>query len=340
MITLSDVQSSPGIQRVLGVCPTSADAAGYINEAGRRLMRRGDWFETFVPIFVGVYNGCLVTPRYVQQVRRMNFCNREVPVRNGWWEMLAYNQTYAGWRGWYESWCGQSCGLRGQNVSPVMQDIQGDGRLVRAYPRCAQDTGKIMTIFGLDNNGQALVTVDPTTGAITQGALLTLALPFGSTSSFVRSISYIVRDPTTLPVDCYAYNATTNLLEDLAHYDPDETTPSYTRYKLDVPWPYGCVSSQYANCSAGMRGVLMMVKLRWIDAQNPMDLVLVPCVDALKLMIQAIRREDAGDRDGARAFEKDAIEVLNRELETNSPDEIFTVSNDSLGHGVRMNHCF
>lgn len=340
MLTLLDTQRSPGIKRVIGVCNTSQDATDLINEAARRLMRRGDWFDTAVPIFVCVYNGCLVMPRYVQQVRRINFCNREIPVKNGWFEFLAYNQSYCGWGTWLSSWLGQQCGITQQASTSVFQDVMGDGRTIRAYARCAADIGKTMTIYGLDNNGQPLVTLNTTTGAITQGALLTIASPFGSTASFVRRIDYIVRDPTTMMTDVYAYNSVTNLLEDIAHYEPSETTPTYTRYRLNIPWPACGSGTVQPNCCGTKRGVVMLVKLRWIEAQQPNDLVLVPDVDALKLMIMSIVAEDSRDRNSARAFEKDAIEVLNRTLEDNSPDDIFSVSNESLGPGVRSNSCF
>jgi|SRR5881394_342093 len=341
MLSLQDTQNSPGIKRIVGACATSQDATDLINEAARRLMRRGDWFDTAIPIFVCVYNGCLVMPRYVQQIRKINFCNREIQVKNGWFEFLAYNQNHCGWGTWLSSWLGQQSGITQQASTSVFQDVMGDGRTIRAYARCNADYGKTMRIFGEDNNGQPLITFDPVTGAITQGALLTLATPFGSTASFVRRIDYIVRDPTTMIVDVYAYNATTNLLEDIAHYEPSETTPTYSRYKLNIPWPNpGQGSTFQPNCCGTKRGVVMFVKLRAIDAQQPNDLVLVPNVDALKLAIMGIIREDAGDRDGARAFEKDAIEVMNRTLEDNSPDDQFTVGLNSLGSGVRSNQAF
>jgi hypothetical protein len=304
-------------------------------------MRRGDWFETAVPIFVCVFNGCLVMPRYVQTIRRINFCNREIPVHNGWYEFLAYNQTYCGWHRWLSGWLGSETQLRQEAVSPVFQDVQGDGRLIRAYPRCNADVGKTMRIFGLDNNGQPLITVDGA-GNITQGQLLTIASPFGSTNTFVRSISYVVRDPTTMIVDVYAYNATTNLLEDIAHYEPTETTPTYARFKLNINWPVASANATtfIPNCCGVSRGVVMMVKLRWIPAINPYDLVVVPCTDALKQQIRAIQLEEKGDDAGSIMAEKRAIEILNRELENNVPDAQFALANNSLGPGVLSNQCF
>jgi len=340
VITLLDCQNSPGLKRIAGACPTTQDFTDLVNEAARRLMRRGDWFDTAIPIFVCVYNGCLVMPRYVQQIRKINFCNREIQVKNGWFEFLAYNQNHCGWSTWLSSWLGQQSGITQQGSSAVFQDVLGDGRTIRAYARCSQDIGKQMRIFGLDNNGQPLITMDPTSGEITQGALLTIASPFGSTSTFVRRIDYVVREQTTMIVDVYAYNSVTNLLEDIAHYEPSETTPTYSRYKLNIPWPNCGTGSIQPNCCGTQRGVVMLVKLRFIDAQQPNDLVLVPCVDALKVMVQAVLMEDANNFSAAKEREATAIEILQRETENNSPDEIFSVSLQSLGSGVRSNQVF
>jgi hypothetical protein len=344
MLSLRDTRNNPGIKRVLARCSNTQQAIDLINEGARRLMRRGDWLETVVPVFVCVYNGCVVMPRYVQQVRKMNVCNRAVSVHNNWFEFLAYNQNYCGWGQWLNGWLGQQCGMNAEGSTSVFQDVQGEGRTIRAYARCNEDYGKTMRIFGKDNNGQDLITQDPVTGTITQGALITLDTPFGSTASFVRSIDYVTRETTTCPVDVYAYNASTDLLEDVAHYQPSETTPTYARYKLNVSWPQtaqGCsTSAVQANCCTARRGVVIMAKLRFIDAATDDDLVLVPCVDALKLMIMAINREDAYDRQGARDLERDAIEVMNRELENNSPDDQFSAGVNTLGPDVWTNRCF
>lgn len=344
MLTLQNVRDSPGIRRIIAKCKNSQAATDLVNESARRLMRRGDWFETVVPIFVCVRNGCLVMPRYVQQIRAVNICNRAVQVNNDWYSFLAWNQNPCGASGW-SSWLGPQTGISMEGSTAVFQDVQGDGRYIRAYPRALADVGKTMRIFGTDNNGQPLITKNLVTGEITQGALLTIASPFGSTSIMVRHIDYVVRDPTLLIVDIFAYNASTNLLEEIAHYEPSEVTPTYSRYKVQMcPPNWGgassCGTSVRQGCCTDRMGVVMQVKLRWVDAQNPNDLVLVPCIDALKLMCMAIIQEDAYDREAARSFEKDAIEVLQRELETNSPDQNFSVGVNTLGPTVWSNQAF
>jgi hypothetical protein len=343
MLQLSDVQADKGIQTVNSFCPTSDDFIELVNAATRRLMRRGDWFETAIPIYVCVFNGCICWPRYVGQVRRINMCNGQIPVRNLWYQFMV--GVGAGGCGTWNSisgnngWWGREVKLQQEGTSPVLQDIMGEGRLVRVYTRCSPDYGKTLTIYGIDNNGQRLMTQNQD-GSWTDGVVLVMQQPFASTSVYVRSIERVQRDATQCPVDMYAYNATTNLLEELAHYEPNETAPTYSKTRLQMPWPWLPSATPGSACCSTQRGVLAMVKLRFIPAQAPTDLVLLPNIDALQKEIQAIRAERAGDMKKAKDFELDAIRELNRELEDNSPDDQFSAIDSTFGGAVFTNNVF
>lgn len=338
MLVLSDVQVTTGpIARVAAYPPTSAEFVSLINQAQRKLLRRGDWSGTVVPIYVCVSNGCVVWPRYVQEVRRINMCNRTIPVRNMWYEFLERGPrcNWLGWLHWPES------KLSDQGRTSVFQDIQGDGRTVRAYARCQNDMGKTVTVFGIDNNGQTLQTRNAD-GSWSIGQVLTLQTPFASTSTFVRSIDYILKDPTQCPVDLYAYNATTNLLEDLAHYEPSETRPSYSRTRLVATYPTGGTSTFVPpqGCCGLTRSVVALVKLRFIEAQNPTDLLIIDNEDALQMMVQSLKLREKNDTAAARLMENEAVFELQRQLENDSPDDVFAVENNVLGTNVWSNSCF
>src|SRR5690349_22789879 len=88
MLQLSDVQADKGVQSVAGFCPTSDELIELVDASTRRLMRRGDWFVTAIPIYVCVFNGCICWPRYVGQVRRLHMCNSQIPVRNLWYQFM------------------------------------------------------------------------------------------------------------------------------------------------------------------------------------------------------------------------------------------------------------
>ena len=338
MLTLGDVQVPTGpIARVAAYCPTSAEFISLINQAQRKLLRRGDWSGTVVPIYVCVANGCVVWPRYVQEVRRINMCNRTIPVRNLWYEFLERGNRclWSNWLLWPQS------KLEDRGRTSVFQDIQGDGRTVRAYARCQADLGKTVTIFGLDNNGQILQTNNGD-GTWSLGVVLVLQTPFASTSTFVRSIDYVLKDATQCPVDLYAYNATTNLLEDLAHYEPSETRPSYSKTRLLSHFPT-CGTGTFIppqGCCGTTRSVVALVKLRFIEAQVPTDLLILDNEDALQMMVQSLKLREKNDYAAARALENEAVFELNRQLENDSPDDTFSVEDDTLGPHVWSNQAF
>lgn len=335
MLTLGDTKDPNNrLDQIAGACVDSAEFLSLVNSASRRASNRGDFNNTVVHIYVCVYQGCVVWPRYVKQVRRINVCNHAIPIHNSWYQFLPANQQQCGWG----QWRGPDLSFTFSGQTSVVQDIQGDGRYVRAYARNNSDYGKTVTIFGVDNNGWPLQH-DDGTGHMVPGAVITLANPFGSTNVMVRSIDYTIKDATQDFVDLYAYNATTNLLEELAHYSPGETTPTYTRSRLVVNWP-SCTPGATPSCCGQKRGVLAAVKLRYIPAIYNTDLILIDNVDALRKMILSIKAEEAGNFQMAKQWEADAIHELNRDIEDNSPDTVFAAADNTLGPSTRNNSCF
>jgi hypothetical protein len=335
MLTLAQCRNNAALKRIAGKCPTSQDFADLVNESVHRLLKRGAWFSTEVPVYMCVYQGCFVPPRYVLEIRKVNLCHQALPIRNLYYQFMPAYQHNCG----YQGWKGTEVGFSQNGTSPVFQDVMGEGRLIRAYARANSDLGKTMTIFGTDNNGQPLSTYQPD-GSVTPGVTIVLASPFGSTATYVRHIDRIIRDATEDIVDVYAYNATTNLLEPVGQYEPNDTAPEFARYKLSAPWPYLSTGSVQPNCCGTAQGVVALVKLRYIEAVNDTDMVLIDDISALKKMILSIIREDAGDFQGAKAFEMDAVSTLNRQLEDHNPEDQFAASNDTLGPHVWSNQIF
>ena len=151
LLTLKEVRES-SLRNIAGSCPNSAAFAQLVNDATRRIMRRGDWVGTTVPIHVCTKGGCVVWPRYVGSVRRINVCNQPIQIKNQWYEFLPY--TSANWTDgnlwWgtnmFGSMCGPSATMLLQGRSPVFQDILGEGRTVRVYAVAAADLGKTVRI--------------------------------------------------------------------------------------------------------------------------------------------------------------------------------------------------
>lgn len=331
LATLKEIRDS-ALANVAGSCPSSAAFSQLVNEATRRLMRRGDWAGTVVRIMVCARRGCVVWPRYVGKVRKINHCQGSaLPVRNLWWDFVEENRP--------TNLCGPELGLVAFGKSPVFQDILGSKRLVRAYPGCPADVGKTVTLFGLDENNQPLRTANQD-GTWTEGVKITMAIPFGSTSVFVNRVDRVSKEITQLDVHLYAYDSVNNVLEDMAVYEPGETNPDYERSQLRSGCAGSCGTTGIVSCATS-QSVIALVKLKFIPASVGTDLVLIQNLDALKLMVQAIKFSEAGDRTSAQAYEADAIRELNLELRDESPIEEMPVSfGEFANNRIGQQRCF
>lgn len=331
MLTFGELKTSDVVD-IASCAPDSDKFASLVNSSVRRLMRRGDWDGTVAPIHVCVKSGCLVFPRYVDHVRKLNLCSRSLPVENLWYNFINRRDWRCGsWRG---NLLGES-GLMASGQSPAYSDVYGDGRQIRAYPRTPEDIGKSIRIFGVDNGNQPLVTHNQD-GTWSDGIAIALADPYGTATSngssvLVRRIDRVLKDVTQGQVLFYAYNVADATLEDLARYDPGEISPSYTRYQL-----------QTGSCSSGscLKSVVALVKLKFIPVKFNSDLVLLDNIDAIKEMVQSVKLREAGELDDALKFELAAVRELNRDLEDASPDDQFACSNEVFGGRTFRNRSF
>lgn len=344
MITFSEIKQS-SIARVAGVCVDSPEFAQMVNDATRKLMRRGDWVGTVTPVWLCVRRGCLVMPRYVQSIRKFNLCERRLTVGNLWYQFLQHNDWHTGfWGGRWQYGHTHPGAVAAQGQTPTYSDIVADGRTVRAYITTLADIGKSMTIFGIDNGNQPLRT-DNGDGTWSDGWTIALSHPFetftapnANPTNYVRRIDRVVKDVTQGQVFLYAYDAVNDVLEDLAVYDPGETSPTYSKYHLSMVG--SCHGSIGTSCCATVHSVVALVKLRFVPVAFDTDLCLIENIDSLKDMVQSIKLREAGDIQGSTAFELAAVRESNRELEDNYPDDTFSVRNNIFGGHSYRNQAF
>lgn len=333
--TLQEIRDS-NVANIAGVTASSDQFTAYVNEAVGRLLDRGDWWQTVAAVNLCIKRGCVVLPRYVASIREMKSCGGYVPVRNEWYEFQDtssyYSNTYyngygAGFSGWWDgAWCSQNMVAKG--VVPTHSTVMGSGRKVRAYAQCNQDHGKSVTIFGLDNNQRPLQHRDEN-GDWRDGIVLTLKNPYAESEGYVSTVERVLKEETQKPVTLYAYNVADAVLEDLAYYEPSETNPAFRRYQFHA-WPY-----KDEDGNEKYRPVCALVKLNFIPAKYPTDLVLISDIPALKLMLAAIKAEEGNDFSTAQANEFKAIQALNFQLRNMSPGAQTTVNLDLAGGVVR-----
>ena len=307
---------------VVGVCVDKPAFLSMVNEATERLMVRGGFWGTVRKMRVCARCSVLVWPRAVETVLAVNVCGRQVVNSGYWWQFLPMNGP--DWR------CAASrCGnvvIQHDGQVPVQANLKcGEPRYIRAFAAYQADLGKTVTIFGIDAKGQEIFTKRDD-GTWLPGVILTLASPYVGTSFQIREVTRVLKDATMGPVRLYAYDATNDVLEDMAYYAPSERSPSFLHSTVK-----GLRRMSTAGSCNGLTSVEALVKLRFIAVEIDEDEVLIDNWVALKLMMLAIRAEDAGSRDEARTLQFDAVTELNRELRLHLPEDLIPVSVEPFG---------
>lgn len=330
MLTLREAKASRRIKNVAGVCHDSTQFVDLLNDATRMLMNRGSWWGTVQSLSSCIYNACIVWPRYVGTVLAVNTCNRSMPMWNHWYnfmplEMEAVNRWLSCGRG--------TVGIVEDGTSSIFQQIRcGETHYIRAYIERTADVGKTITIFGIDSNGQEVRTTWAD-GIYREGEVLTLAKPYISTSRQYQQVTRVVKEATDGPVRLYQYDATNDLLLDMAMYDPSETNPAFIVSKI-----VGVNSCSCTTGCSGLKRISALVKLKHVPAVHDDDLLGIENVDAIAMMMQALNLGDQYDIKTKQAMELDAVRELNLELSQRLPIKQIPVNVMPFGTALPINH--
>lgn len=434
--TLADARKESVIKKAAASCSSSQDFVDQVNEAQRKLLRKGSWFSTETLVRICYYDNCLTWPRYVGTIEGMRYGNgTPIQVRNQWYTILSGIGQYGQMGSWGGSWGGAGFGnsdgawagggsypnysaiqnstLQYTDYSPFYRKIYGcTGAYLRVLGLKREDWGKKVTFFGTDWQGQPLQHRD--SDGIWQSGIVvtlgnTLSEGFVQTSIKVRHVESVTKDLTQGNVMVYQWDAgevtypltVTNTISvndsylwdgtkyvsagnntitkvgniwvfledadpayesltddifgnwklspgtvtaapfpiiyptspssgqmiDVAVYEPSETNP---RYRQSVLSGFGTkckspVTDQNPNgqCHGCVEA---LVKLAFIPLVGENDFIMIDCLDAIGKQIQAIRYGEAGDVERERAFEAEAVNILNAEMRTQFPDNETTVS--------------
>lgn len=311
MLTVSEAMDSR-INRISGVCPGSADFYQLLNDATRQLMRRGNFWGTVKVLRGCIYNNCLTFPRAVGTVLALDNCHGSAPPKNQWYEFNSVLPEHVRhWNRHGSFHCGSNLALVDNGTTPVFNQIPRlNDRYLQFYITQPSDVGKTITVFGLDGNGLDILTTR-SDGTIQPGIVLSLAIPFIQTPTLIRRVDRVIKSVTDGPV--YGFQFDGNNRFPLATYAPTETLPDYRTSRLSGNHGHSAFPNQIAA----------FVKLEFIKASTPDDLVLIDNLDALALGMQSAKLNDAFDSAGAEGMMSRAVHELNLDLRNKLPiDEI------------------
>lgn len=323
--TLSSALNRKSLTDAIGKCPQQdrGSCVDAVNEAIESLLEDPlqpdeGWWGTWMTMLFNVTpqpdgTAIFTTPFNVSRVIVLDICNRAVFLRNGFYEYLQFGTGHRpkGCCGQSNCRCDVTQGFDRPNV-PLLAPFPTSGpQIIRIYPTDARDTGKRFVIQGPDQNGNAVLGTDPTTGTTNIGETLLLNLPFVQSTFHYQNIEGLIKDYTFGPVKIFAVDPVTQAQTQISSMAFNETTASYRQYLL-VGLPDKCCNT------GGPVQVYAQAKLDYVPCVADQDYLSLPNLQAIQEECQS-RRYSRMDSQTAPSLEdkhhKRALAFLNGQLD-------------------------
>jgi len=326
IVTLKDAaeHSAPFVDS--GRCSTDPSVYARVNEAVRRLLLRMDSSKTARKVRFSLDGQNVVTlPREFKTAR---LCAVDKIPRRLYHTSFEYIENGPGPQP--NALWGQGTDLIDEGDGyctfyPIPADFyRSGGVFLFAATTSAEDAGKTITAYGRGLRGEDVLTSGSLGASVpivrwsegVEGNLTAFPSPpddahgrdeITSTARFTDLTGLKLPEGRSEYVTLYAVTVedsnfgTSPHMYFLGKYHPDEVRPDYRRYRY------------FGDASEG-HCVECICKLRYLPASRPDDVVLVQNLDAIKLMVMAIREENEGRLETAVAYEQKAYAELDFEL--------------------------
>lgn len=356
LYTLADAREVCGRFVESGSCDTDLQNKR-ITEACRRLLVKADWPYSTQIVRIRTDNQTFPLPRECVSIRWARVCDSPVSVRNMSYEFMASGpgEIKHGWSG---------SGIKDPidiGMFPVMYDLPspevfaagasitdrtlGEGLYIVAFSTEIADISLETTIYG---NNKYLNDVDVSSAtSFVPGDAIRInrwhngvegSIAFNSwddirkTTGRYRQITKWIKPTTKGYISLYGVDPDTNYMYFLGKAHPDDTAPAWRRYKLLNQG----VTDAYAN-------ILALCKMKALPLTRDDDILPIQNLDAIKLMIIAIREENALQMANAIAYEQNAVRLLTEQMEDHQvsggvPVIIDTEAEHALGPSVGMGY--
>jgi len=292
-LTYGDIKE--GMAKVLSLPTADSRVIKYVNEAQERLAYKGKWQGTYVRFAVTNSNGTITWPRQIETIEAVAVSDAPAVIRNEWYEFL---ESGVGLR---DSADGDSLTLIDRADAVSFSDIDGLDKKLKVVTTSDTDAGKTMILQGYDENGAWIRTQDGADHIDGEKVTLVASSTNVITSNKFSALSGVIRDTTNYNVLLKEHDTTDTTDRTIAEYEPNETRPSYRR-SLIAGLP-----------DTSTKTVTVVGKLRFIPVVNDNDWMYINYEAALRLMVQAIRKEETNSEDASH-YENKAIQLLQDQL--------------------------
>jgi len=309
LFTLADARTALGRFVDQGSCNTTV-IDQRINEAIARLMDMEDWTCLQKMVRIWVQNRIFSLPQTVEKIIRASIDGDATKIFGHSYQFLSSGpgdldhltcitpniiDRGANWPVMYDIPDGYTIGTTDYDPGPlpllVRSTSSADTSLtlqVRGYNAQGEEISEEVPILQWEDGTEGELT-----GTFTAGVTL-------STNSFAE-ITRVIKPKTTGHICLYAVDPATNFFSFLAKYRPSDEIPAFRRYALTT-WPSESETQQTY--------VLALVRLRAVPLVADDDIVPIDSMHALKLMVMAIREENAGNLQGSTNLEMQARRLM------------------------------
>lgn len=300
LLTLSQVKQGP-VGRSSGVPTDTVDFVNIVNDATRQLISRGGWWTAVQPMSLTVTGNQIICPSFVESILALKDGFGQGAVQNFWYSFLSWDNGLVG----IAKGCTKESSVAYQSgfACVTNQIDEKNPMYVRLTSSSPSDVGIQITVIGLDANG------------LNTACTMTLASPFVSSASqniVFSKVTKIIKPFTNGYITANQDDNNGNLLP-LSLYAPNEVNPTYVVMTLN----------RFRNISTSVQA---LVKLAFVPVSADNDTVIIENQDALRDMVLAIRKKEAGDLAASKVLEASAIRELNYQLRSRFPDQQTVVS--------------
>jgi hypothetical protein len=302
-LRFADVKAS--IAKVIGTTSSDSRVLDYCNRAVERLMNEGKFVGTTVRYAICTSNKCLTWPREIETIEAAWLCDSPMIVRGGWYETLENGPgLLSGER------CFPEMTLVDRGNAVAFDDIQSTGYKLAIYADGSEDTTATVLLRYYDLNANKVYTTDGPD--VIEGEKL--ALPTAGNYTIAtyeimpNGLYEVIKPVTNRVIRLYARKISDGSLIPLAYYEPDEELPIYRRSKI--------TSLFDENDECGTTRVTVAAKLRFIPATGDNSIMMISHRDAIRLMVQCIKKEEDNLLNEAANYLAMAVGCLNSQLKS------------------------
>lgn len=294
------------LARALNMATTDSRILEYCADGCERLLYSGKWVDSTVRYAVCVNEACLTWPRDIETIEAASICDCPMQIRNGWYEFV---DGGPGTVTEDDSWLAKN--LVDRENAVAFDDVVGTGKKLAVY--CdGTESGQILLRYYNSTGNKVYTTVS---GAREEGEYITLPAAGGYAYSTYEVLPYglygVIKPATNRVVRLYEYTVADASLKPLAYYEPDELVPVYRRSLIPALTAGSCSGGE-SDC--GTTTVNIRGKLRFIAPTGDNSILPIPHAGAVRLAVQAIKKEEDNLIQEAELYWQKAYDVLNQQL--------------------------